>query len=847
MHQYDRIKILGRGSYGVATLVRDRGTGPPGRHEAVQLRVVKEVNLKTMPPEALRETENEVKVLRSLSHRNVVAYYSTFVEDEMLYIVMEYADGGDLSAAIKRRKNESRIFQEHEALLILSQCATALEHIHGNRIVHRDLKSQNIFLTGSGIVKLGDFGIAKVLEHTRAMALTVIGTPTHLPPEVCNNQPYGTKADIWSLGVVFYELLALEQPFQATNLAALIVKIVGAQPKPLSDNHSEEVRKLVEKMLRKDPSRRPSARKVLEASAVKHRTRLASSERPSSGSSLEACTSCGSPATPDNDATRRAAQPAPPAARGDLDALDELMSGLGGEKAQATLSPTDLPQNGRNPKPAGVSARGREPASCGAWSESPSLLDLVRENETRAQLSERSQCRGQPGGGADGPPLLPGKTGRYRRSFSTGDTSAAGAQARSRDPSVESASRPPIPGGASRPTEADGVRLRPSASQTYFAEGEASRGVWVGEEPSFAPGDWSRPAHSQSIETQPVGLRRRSHGLATAERTRAPGGLEPTNLKAALENAAAALGAEAPGHSASSGAGRRRQVGETTPRALSGATTVAPSDVATSSGTATPQPLSPSDGVELSLPAVSFRRPAGRRRHSTEDPPIKELTQAPLQRLPCDDRPILGCGAHEPPSRRRSRGPCKEFVASADGKLTPPNAERCGSVSGPGTRPLSPQPPRRLDALHVLQQARPSAATEDSLTCPNAASFGDALPSSKGLKWLPGVSDVPIARRRRPAELESIGQDASGSPPTPPSSDVAMKVSVRRGSFVLATPTVSPGLGSRCSLTRAPAARRFMGRLKPLGVEERGLELGLGDMPVAHILSLTQEPACCAA
>ncbi|OLP98319.1 Serine/threonine-protein kinase Nek5 [Symbiodinium microadriaticum] len=92
-------------------------------------------------------------------------------------------------------------------------------HIHARRIVHRDLKSQNIFLSNAGgggcIVKIGDFGIAKVLQHTRGLAQTLIGTPSNLPPEVCDSKPYGTKADIWSLGVVFYELLTLEPPFKA--------------------------------------------------------------------------------------------------------------------------------------------------------------------------------------------------------------------------------------------------------------------------------------------------------------------------------------------------------------------------------------------------------------------------------------------------------------------------------------------------------------------------------------------------------------------------------------------------------------------------------------------------------
>eukprot|EP00439_Symbiodinium_sp_Y106_P037483 s2113_g4.t1 len=169
-------------------------------------------------------------------------------------------------------------------------------HIHARRIVHRDLKSQNIFLSNAGgggcIVKIGDFGIAKVLQHTRGLAQTLIGTPSNLPPEVCDSKPYGTKADIWSLGVVFYELLTLEPPFKAMSLAALAIKIVNGEPKPiLNDFYAEEVRGLVRPMLEKDPARRPSAARLLQKNPLRRVAQMPSlpmlMERPSSSSISE--------------------------------------------------------------------------------------------------------------------------------------------------------------------------------------------------------------------------------------------------------------------------------------------------------------------------------------------------------------------------------------------------------------------------------------------------------------------------------------------------------------------------------------------------------------------------------
>ena len=93
-----------------------------------------------------------------------------------------------------------------------------MKHVHDKKILHRDLKSQNIFITKKGVVKLGDFGIARVLSHTRSKAKTVVGTPYYLSPEIIRNEPYSFKSDIWSLGVLLYEMAALQPPFNAQSL-----------------------------------------------------------------------------------------------------------------------------------------------------------------------------------------------------------------------------------------------------------------------------------------------------------------------------------------------------------------------------------------------------------------------------------------------------------------------------------------------------------------------------------------------------------------------------------------------------------------------------------------------------
>ena len=109
----------------------------------------------------------------------------------------------------------------------------AIKHLHDRKILHRDLKSQNIFLTKNGIVKLGDFGIAKVLSHTKENVQTIVGTPYYLSPEIVENNPYNYKSDIWSLGILLYEMCALQPPFNGTSLHMLALRIVKGSYDPI--------------------------------------------------------------------------------------------------------------------------------------------------------------------------------------------------------------------------------------------------------------------------------------------------------------------------------------------------------------------------------------------------------------------------------------------------------------------------------------------------------------------------------------------------------------------------------------------------------------------------------------
>jgi NIMA (never in mitosis gene a)-related kinase len=272
LKKYKKIKYLGKGSYGAAILVELRA-------DPSQKFVIKEIVIGHLKPAEQQSAKNEAEVLHQMNHSNITSYIESFVENSKLYIVMEHADGGDLSGAIQKKKADNSFWQEDEVMRIFVQICLALKHVHSANILHRDLKSQNIFLTQKGMVKLGDFGIAKVLDASEDQARTQIGTPYYLSPEICESKPYGRKSDVWSLGVVLYELLALEMPFQASSLPALVHRICTVEPAytKLEPRYSQPLLSLCKKMLMKNPDLRPSLAEIVKNDFVfSHISRLLS-------------------------------------------------------------------------------------------------------------------------------------------------------------------------------------------------------------------------------------------------------------------------------------------------------------------------------------------------------------------------------------------------------------------------------------------------------------------------------------------------------------------------------------------------------------------------------------------
>ncbi|XP_067993211.1 serine/threonine-protein kinase Nek1 isoform X12 [Melanerpes formicivorus] len=261
MDKYIKVRKIGEGSFGKAILVKAKENG--------QQYVIKEINISKMSSKEREESRREVAVLANMKHPNIVLYRESFEENGCLYIVMDYCEGGDLFKKINAQKGV--LFPEDQILDWFVQICLALKHIHDRKILHRDIKSQNIFLTKDGTIQLGDFGIARVLNSTAELARTCIGTPYYLSPEICQNKPYNNKSDIWALGCVLYEMCTLKHAFEAGNMKNLVLKIISGPFPPVSVHYSYDLRNLLSQLFKRNPRNRPSVNSILEKTFIAKR------------------------------------------------------------------------------------------------------------------------------------------------------------------------------------------------------------------------------------------------------------------------------------------------------------------------------------------------------------------------------------------------------------------------------------------------------------------------------------------------------------------------------------------------------------------------------------------------
>ena len=255
MNNFQISTKLGEGAYSTVYKVRRFVDG--------NIYALKKVKLINLSEKERENSLNEVRLLASIKSRFVISYKEAFFDekDNTLCMVMEFADSGDLYQKIIESRKRQRLFEESDIWRIFIQLVKGLKALHELNILHRDLKSANVFLMRDGSVKLGDLNVSKV--QRKGMGYTQTGTPYYASPEVWDDKPYDTKSDIWSLGCVLYEMITLRPPFRAKNMEGLYKKVIQGRFNRIPNQFTNDLFKIVQLLLQVNPEKRPSCSEIL--------------------------------------------------------------------------------------------------------------------------------------------------------------------------------------------------------------------------------------------------------------------------------------------------------------------------------------------------------------------------------------------------------------------------------------------------------------------------------------------------------------------------------------------------------------------------------------------------------
>ena len=259
MEEYKVIGQLGSGATSIAYLVECKQNS--------QKYVIKEIPLNQLDPIMKKNIIYEIAIVKNLKHDNIIKIMNATINDGKLDILMEYANGGTLREYLLKKKRLS----EDEIIDLFVQICLAVKYIHDRKIIHRDLKTSNIFLLKNKTIKLGDFGFAKALNSTCDQAKTQLGTPYYSSPEICTGKPYSTPSDIWSLGVILYEMCTLHYPFVGKDIPSLVKQIIENNLPKIPTIYCPELRNLCKSMLHKNPSKRPTILEILSLPLLKYK------------------------------------------------------------------------------------------------------------------------------------------------------------------------------------------------------------------------------------------------------------------------------------------------------------------------------------------------------------------------------------------------------------------------------------------------------------------------------------------------------------------------------------------------------------------------------------------------
>ncbi|KAF1944226.1 kinase-like protein [Clathrospora elynae] len=286
--KYEVLDKIGHGSFGIIRKVKRKSDG--------YILCRKEISYQKMSQKEREQLQAELAILKELRHPNIVAYFERdhIKASQDLHLYMEYCGNGDLGRVIRELKNKNQVCEEEFVWSIFSQTVSALYRCHygedppaagrnvmglvGNAkplrdprkpmILHRDLKPENIFLGDDNSVKLGDFGLSKILQ-SHDFASTYVGTPFYMSPEICKAEQYGPHSDIWALGCIIYEMCTKAPPFNAKTHFELISKIKLGRYPDIPACYSAELRKVIASCLQTTPEHRPDTAALLNLPIVK--------------------------------------------------------------------------------------------------------------------------------------------------------------------------------------------------------------------------------------------------------------------------------------------------------------------------------------------------------------------------------------------------------------------------------------------------------------------------------------------------------------------------------------------------------------------------------------------------
>ena len=264
IRDFKKEKVLGTGSFGSVYLVR--------RRQDNKIYALKTVNFEKLNKKEQENSLNEIRILSSVNHPNVIGYKEAFWDDDKssLNLVMEFADDGDLHSKIEKMKKEGGLFNESIIWSYAIQMIEGLKALHDKKIIHRDLKSSNIFLVkDKHQCKIGDMKASKVIKEKALTTQT--GSPYYASPEVWKNNPYSYKSDLWSIGCIIYELCALRPPFQGKDLDELYENVCKGQPERINKIYSDDLWKMILMLLQVDVNKRVDCNQFLNSDLIKRK------------------------------------------------------------------------------------------------------------------------------------------------------------------------------------------------------------------------------------------------------------------------------------------------------------------------------------------------------------------------------------------------------------------------------------------------------------------------------------------------------------------------------------------------------------------------------------------------